>query len=65
MAGKLKGVMPATTPSGCRSGIDVHSCACRFRVFALQQMGNADREFDDLDAALNVALGIGNGLAMF
>ena len=31
---------------------------------ALHQVGHAERELDDLDAALDVALGVGNGLAV-
>ncbi len=29
-----------------------------------RRCGNADREFHDFEAALNVALGVGNGLAV-
>ena len=64
IAGKLNGVMPATTPSGWRMRIEVDAGAGAFGVFALQQMRNAAGELDHFEAALDVALGVGEGLAV-
>ena len=36
-----------------------------FGIFALHHLGNAERELHDLDAAQDIAFGVGNGLAMF
>ncbi len=44
--------------------IDVDAGAGAFGVLALHQMRNAAGELDDLEAALDVALGVGNGLAV-
>src|ERR1700722_14164485 len=51
IAGKLNGVMPATTPGGRG-------------VFALHEVGNTAGELDHLEAALDVALGIRDDLAV-
>ena len=64
MAGKLNGVMPATTPKRLAERVDVDAGTGAFGVFALHQVRNADSKLDDLKAALNVALGVGNGLAV-
>ena len=64
IAGKLNGVMPATTPSGWRMRIDVDAGAGAFGVLALHQMRDAAGELGDLEAALDVALGVGHGLAV-
>src|SRR3546814_8993497 len=45
--------------------IDVDAGACALGIFALQQMGDAAGEFDDFQAALDVALRVGQHLAMF
>ena len=45
-------------------GIDVDVRPGAIAEFALQQMRNAAGEFHHFHAALNVALGVGNGLAM-
>jgi hypothetical protein len=45
-------------------GIDVDAGAGAFGIFALHQMRNAAGEFDHFEAALDVALGVGNGLAV-
>ena len=45
-----------------RIDVDVRTCA--ISEFALEQVRRADAEFDHFKAALNVALGVGNGLAM-
>jgi hypothetical protein len=44
--------------------IDIDARARALGIFALQQMRDADREFHDLEATLDVALGVGNRLAM-
>ncbi len=44
--------------------IDVDAGAGAFGVFALHQVRNAAGELDDFEAALDVALGVGNGLAV-
>ncbi len=44
--------------------IEVDAGAGAIGVFALHQMRNAEREFDHLDAALDVALGVGDRLAV-
>jgi hypothetical protein len=45
--------------------VDVDAGARGIGEFALHQMGNAGCEFDHLGAALNVAFGVGDCLAMF
>ena len=64
IAGKLNGVMPATTPKRLPQRIDVDAGAGAFGVFALHQVRNADGEFHHLEPALDVALGVRNGLAV-
>ena len=49
---------------GLTERVDVDAGTGAFGVFALHQVGNADSKLDDLKAALNVALGVGNGLAV-
>ena len=44
--------------------IEVDAGAGAFGVFALQQMRDAAGELDHLEAALDVALGVGEGLAV-
>ena len=44
--------------------IDVDARAGALGVLPLEQVGDADGELDDLDAALDVALGVRNGLAV-
>ena len=44
--------------------VDVDAAAGAFGELALEQVRDADRELDDLDAALDVALGVGDGLAV-
>ena len=56
--------MPATTPERLAHRIDVDAGAGAFGVFALHQMRDAAGEFGDFKAALDVALGVGNGLAV-
>jgi hypothetical protein len=64
MAGKLNGVMPATTPSGWRMRIHVDAGARAVGVLALQQVRRADAELRHFEPALHVALGVGDGLAV-
>jgi hypothetical protein len=45
-------------------GIDVDARAGAVAELALQEMRNPAGEFDDLDATLNVALGVGDRLAV-
>ena len=44
--------------------VDVDAAAGALGVLALQQVRDADGELDDLDAALDVTLGVGDGLAV-
>jgi hypothetical protein len=54
--------MPATTPSGWRAvHVDAGSGGLGTHP---DQVRDADRELDDLDAALDVAFGVGEGLAV-
>src|SRR3546814_3739581 len=46
-------------------GIHVDAGARALRIFALQRMRDAAGEFNDVEAALNVAAGVSNHLAMF
>jgi hypothetical protein len=57
IAGKLNGVIPAYR-------IDVDPRAGALGVFALEGMGDAAGIFDHLEAALDVAAGVGDHLAM-
>ncbi len=45
--------------------VDVDAGARALGVLTLEQVRDADGELDDLDAALDVALGVGDGLAVF
>ncbi len=65
MAGKLNGVMPATTPKRLTHGIHVNAGACGIGEFALHEMRHATGKFGDFNAALQIAQRIGNGLAVF
>ena len=64
MAGKLNGVMPATTPERLAQREHVDAGAGGFAEFALQQMRDADGELDHLEPALDVAARVRHGLAM-
>ena len=64
MAGKLKGVMPATTPSGWRSDQEFDLRADIAAVLALQEMRNAAGEIDHVDAAGELPCGVVMGLAV-
>ena len=45
--------------------VDVDAGACALGVLTLDQVRDADGELDHLDAALDVALGVRDGLAVF
>jgi hypothetical protein len=65
MAGKLKGVMPATTPSGWRIeklSTPVPTCSVNF---VLEKSWDACGKSDDLKAEGGFASGVGEDLAMF
>ena len=64
IAGKLNGVMPAHTPSGWRIDQRVDAAADLLGELALQQMRDAAGELDDLEAAGDLALGVGQHLAV-
>ena len=61
MAGKLNGVMPAERLA---HRVEVDARAGSIGVFTLEHVGGAHAHLDHFDAALDVALGIGDGLAM-
>jgi hypothetical protein len=63
MAGKLNGVIPATTPRAGASNRR-RSRARALSVFALQQVRDPAGELDHLQAAHDVALGVGDDLAV-
>ena len=65
MAGKLNGVMPSDDAQRLAHGIDVDAGARAHGVFTLQRLRDAAGVFDDVEAALHVALGVGDDLAMF
>ena len=64
IAGKLNGVMPATTPKRLAHGIHVDARAGVLGELALEQMRDADGELDHFEAALDVAARVGDGLAV-
>src|SRR4029450_6577997 len=64
MAGKLNGVMPATTPSGGARRRQDSAGSGGLAEFPLQQVRDAARELDHFEPALDVALGVGDGLAV-
>ena len=64
MAGKLNGVIPATTPRGWAIGVDVDAGRHLLGVAALQQVGHAAGELQVLEAAGDLALGVGKDLAV-
>lgn len=63
IAGKLKGEMPATTPSGWRIAYELMPRDILAEL-ALQELRNATGEFYDIEAADDLALCVGEGLAM-
>ena len=46
-------------------GVNIDARPCALRIFALEDMWNTATEFDHFQPALDVALGVGNHLAMF
>ena len=64
IAGKLNGVMPATTPSGWRSECESTPVGDLLGRLALEQVRRAARELDDLEAALHLAARVVDGLAV-
>ena len=64
IAGKLNGVMPAHTPSGWRTDQLSMPRADLLGELALQQMRDAAGELDDLEAAGDLALRVGQDLAV-
>jgi len=63
IAGKLNGVMRRRGPMAAHR-IDVDAGAGALRIFALQRVRDAAGIFDHFEAALDVAAGIGDHLAM-
>ena len=64
MAGKLNGVMAATTPSGWRIIISSMPRRHVFQVVALHQHGDAAGDFHVFDAAAHLASRFGQRLAV-
>ena len=64
IAGKLNGVMPAHTPTGWRSDQLSTSVPTFSLNSPLSRCGMPGRELDDLDAARDRALGVGQRLAV-
>ena len=64
MAGKLNGVMPATTPTGCRIEYESTLGGDVLREAALEQVRDAAGELDDLQAPRHLARGVGGDLAV-
>ena len=56
MAGKLNGVIPATTPSGCRIEYASTPVETFSREAALEQVRDAAGELDHLEAAGDLAV---------
>ena len=64
IAGKLNGVIPATTPSGCRieyTSTPVEACS---EKLALEQLGDAAAVLDHLEPARHLAQRVGEHLAV-
>ena len=64
ITGKLNGVMPATTPTGCEDRVDVDAGRHLGADRALQQLRDAAGELDALEAAGDLAEGVGAHLAV-
>ena len=64
MAGKLNGVMPATTPRGCSTECDVDAPGHLLGVATLQQVRGAAGELEVLQAPGHLAFGVGEHLAV-
>ena len=65
IAGKLNGVMPGDHAERLAQRVHVDAGACALGVLTLEEVRDADGELDHLDAALDVALGVRDGLAVF
>ena len=64
IAGKLNGVIPAHDAQRLAHRVHVDAGAGAVGELALQQVRRADAELDHLEAALHVARGVGQGLAV-
>jgi hypothetical protein len=60
----IEGCDPRNNAQGLAEGIDIDARSRPFGEFAFHQMRNTASEFDDFQPALNIALGIGDHLAM-
>ena len=64
IAGKLNGVMPGADAERLAHRIDVDAGAGALGIFALQRVRDAAGELDHFEPALDVALGVGDDLAV-
>ena len=64
IAGKLNGVMPATTPERLAEGVGVDVGRDLVGVVTLEQARDAAGELDDLEPALHLAQRVGEHLAV-
>jgi hypothetical protein len=64
IAGKLKGVMRATTPDGLAKQVAVGPRSDILRHFALKQLRRTGCKLNDLHPALYFSLRVGNDLAV-
>jgi hypothetical protein len=64
IAGKLNGVMPGADAERLAHRVNVDPGARTDRIFALQRLRDAATIFDHLEPALDVALGVGDDLAV-
>ena len=64
ITGKLKGVMPATTPEGLPDAVDVDPAGRLLGEAALEQLRHAGRELDVLEATGDLADRVGEHLAV-
>ena len=64
MAGKLNGVMPGHDPERLAQRVAVDPRADVLRHLALEELGRADRELHHLDPTRDLALGVGENLAV-
>ena len=63
--GKIEWRDAGDDPERLAKRIDVDARAGPFRIFALQQVRDPADEFDNLEAALDIALGVHDHLAVF
>ena len=64
-AGEVEGRDASANADRLAEAVDVDARACALGIFALEDVGDAAAKFDDFEAALNVALGVRDHLAMF